>query len=152
MRYYVFGIDDRMYGPEDIAVIESWAKEGRVGSDTRLRNADTGEEITYGQLVGAFRAPPVFATPNMTAQTDLAASAERAANGYFVWALIDSLGGIILVYFLHGFGLIFAGYGVYNGYMAYKSGHKYGLPVFILGIVSVVAVLVGWGLRIVKVI
>lgn len=148
MRYYVFGIDERMYGPEDISVIQGWATEGRVGADTKLRNADTGEELTYGQLMGAFKGPPVAFTPQATAQADLAAAANRAANGYFVWALIDSFGALLFFFVLHGFGIVFAGYGAYNGYMAYKAGHKYGVVALALGIVSVIAVAAGWILRI----
>jgi len=149
MRFYVFGIDDRMYGPEDISVIQGWAQEGRVGSDTRLRNADTGDETTFGQLMGAFKGPPVVPQVVQPA-VDMAAAASRAATGYFTWSLIDSAAGIIGFYFLHFMGVIFAGYGAYNGYMAYKAGHRFGLAAFIFGIVAVIAVLVGWVLRLNK--
>ena len=158
MSFYVFGSDEKMYGPVDVPTMQSWAREGRLSSETKLRNAESGEETTWALIDPAGPPPPVVASDGYSAVSPyprtgyatapMTAPSGNAGNGYFTWALIDSIGAIVLFFFLHGFGLIFAAYGVYNGYKAFASGHKLGWLALGMGIVSVIAVGLGWLLRI----
>lgn len=48
---------------------------------------------------------------------------------------------------LHGLGLVFGIYAVIYGFQAHSSGHKYGTVALVVSPVSMVAILIGWGLR-----
>jgi len=48
MRYFVVGMDGKTYGPVDIQTLRAWIREGRVRSDTELREEEGTVHIRAG--------------------------------------------------------------------------------------------------------
>jgi hypothetical protein len=50
LTYYVLAVDGKTYGPVDAEGLKRWVEEGRIVPTTRLREADSGREVTAGGL------------------------------------------------------------------------------------------------------
>jgi hypothetical protein len=69
-------------------------------------------------------------------------------NRYFWNSIIRSFLALIFFFVLGGIGLVFSGYAVYFGYQAMQQDHKLGKVAFGISVVVLVAVIIGWALRI----
>lgn len=60
MTYYVIGGDGQRYGPEGIATLQTWVREGRIIHSTTLIEAVTGRTLRAAELpaLQMFLAPP----------------------------------------------------------------------------------------------
>jgi hypothetical protein len=64
-----------------------------------------------------------------------------------MWAILRSVLAIVFFYFLHGIGLIFAIYGVIYAFRGVSKGHKLAWLAVGISIAALIAVIVGWVLR-----
>ncbi len=65
-----------------------------------------------------------------------------------LWAIIRSVLAVVFFFYLHGIGLIFAIFGVVYAFRGVSKGHKLGWLAVGISVLALVAVVVGWALRI----
>jgi hypothetical protein len=151
MEYMVTGADGKEYGPTDIATLKRWVAEGRITTQTSIRDFHTGQVMQAGQHAELFPQPSQAAAPphvdyyRAPSTSNTPKSAE--GNGALWGVIFRSVLGVVLFFVMHGIGVIFSGYAMYYAVQLKSSGSKHGtIALFIAG-VSLAAVLVGWGLR-----
>lgn len=52
MHYFVLAEDGQKYGPADVATLNQWAQQGRVGVATMLEDAATGQQLLATNVAG----------------------------------------------------------------------------------------------------
>jgi hypothetical protein len=52
--FYCYGIDGVKYGPCDLETLRLWVSENRLTPETKLEDAQTGQEIVAGNVPGLF--------------------------------------------------------------------------------------------------
>ena len=164
LEYFVISPQGQEYGPADIAVLQQWIAESRIGPDTLLRPASGGATVAAGLVPGLFppsasNVPPPIAPGTGAAsyaaypQADYSQAPQYAAPksndgmGVIWGVIIRSALGVVLFFAFHGFGVVFSGYALYYAFQAKQSGHRYGNVALAIAGASTVAVVVGWILR-----
>ncbi len=152
MQYYVRGTDGQEYGPVGIDQMKQWVLENRIYPDTQLRDYQTNEIKPARIVPGLFpNLPPVQQIPG-TYGAPAPGTYQKPYQGQddigpLVGVIIRSVLAIVLFFFLHGFGLVFAGYALFHSIRIAQSGSKYGVASIVIASIALVAVGVGWLLR-----
>lgn len=157
MDYFVVGPDGTEYGPANLSTLTTWAEQGRVLPSTMLKVAATGEIVAASSVEGIFQQAPQPAYNPPPRVQPIAPTAGYAAPTYkpsvddgkseLIGSIIRSVLAIFFFFFLHGIGLVFAGYGLYYGIQAKAKGHKLGTVALGISAVTFVVVAIGWALR-----
>jgi hypothetical protein len=160
--------DGQAYGPASVESLSQWAKENRIGPDTTLKDFATGRTMPASAVPGIFPdapvssagVPPQLATAPGAPQTQTDWSKPPAPyvrpamgqpslkqdNGTSdIWgALIRSVLALVLFFFLHTIGLVFAIYGVMAAVRALQKGHKFGVAAVVISAAALVAIGIGY--------
>lgn len=157
MNYFVIGPDGAQYGPADVQTLRSWAEQNRLGPQTQLRDAATGQIVIANSVPGIFAAPPapgpaapgLYSAPpapvNYPRQTMAAPS--NAGDGAFWGSIIRSVAALVFFFLLHGLGVIFAGYALYYAVQCKQHGNSKGGIAIGVAVFSLVVIIIGWVLR-----
>lgn len=151
MQYMVTGVDGKEYGPTDVATLRTWVSENRLAPHTQLRDFNTGQTLAASAVPGLFpersNVPPAAsAYPRGTTGTGYAPAADPG-GGAFAGVVLRSVVGVVLFFVLHGIGLIVAGTGLITAFQLQSRGSKWGVPALAISALSVVAIGIGWALR-----
>lgn len=149
----VTGMDGKEYGPTDLDTLKTWANENRLAPHTMLRDFNSGQTLPASAVPGLFPSPgtvPPAASPYprtgvSTGFTPAPASDE--GGGAFAGVVLRAIGGVVLFFVLHGIGLIVAGSGLITAFGLQSRGSKWGIPALAISGLSVVAIGIGWALR-----
>lgn len=157
----VLAPDGKEYGPASIDTLKEWAADNRLAPGSQLRDFHTGQVVTAASVREIFPpkavetvAPPP--TAGEWAQPPSASNYTRPMPNYVtedngmgdVWGALARSGLAILFFFvLHGFGIVFAGYGVYYAIQAQAKGHKLGWLALVIAGVTFLVIGVGWLFR-----
>lgn len=157
MDYFVVGPDGTEYGPANLSALTTWAEQGRVLPSTMLKVAATGEFVVASSVEGIFPQEsqraihPSPVVPARELGADYAAPTYKPSvddgKSELIGSIIRSVLAIFFFFFLHGIGLVFAGYGLYYGIQAKAKGHKLGTVALGISAVTFVVVAIGWALR-----
>lgn len=79
MRYYVVWPNGQRFGPADLATLNQWARENRIGPSTTLAEEGTGRTFPANQLPGLDLTP--LNPSSFTSQYDPALSPYRVGYG-----------------------------------------------------------------------
>jgi hypothetical protein len=174
MEYMVLAADGKEYGPASVETLKEWIADNRLDGSTSLRDVQTGETVKASDVPGLFSTPPMTASarpaptpgpppasipqpPAGTWSQPPAPSYPRA--GYTVPGRVDGGSGdiwraviyavlaFVFVFFLNGIGVIFAIYGIMAAFRAKQKGHKLAPVAIVISIVGLVAVAIGWMIR-----
>jgi hypothetical protein len=160
MQYLVVGPDGKEYGPASVDTLKQWAGENRLMPNTQLRDFNTGQIVLASSLTEVF--PPIVDVTTAPAvaqwpQAPPPANYAHPGSTQFVdadtgmgdiWgAIIRSVLAIVFFFVFHGIGIIFAGYGLYYAFQAQGKGHRYGWVAIVISSVTLVAIGIGWLLR-----
>jgi hypothetical protein len=151
MEYMVEGADGNQYGPVNVDAMKEWVTQGRINAQTTVTEFASGTKMTAGSVPGLFpsaaqsavqspfRTPmPVTAPGPMTSD---------AGKSELIGSIVRSVLAVVLFFFLHGLGLIFAGYAVFYAIQCQAKGNKYGVIAIVISVVALAAVGVGWLMR-----
>ena len=141
--------DGKEYGPASADTLKLWAADSRISPSSRVREALSGQVVVAGTIAGLFPAPPgqppmqapVFASP---AQSSAPVSENWSGLGYVLFRCALA---IFLFFFLHGIGLLIAGSAMFSAVRLQSSGSKYGLPAIVVSGITLLALGIGWLLR-----
>lgn len=141
MQYLLQMPDGKEYGPTDVNGLRQWAAENRLKPDDRIRDVLSAQTLFAREIQGVFSGPvaPYRPTPS--------SNIESADFGPLLGVLWRSAAGIVLFFWLHGLGLIFAGYALFYAIRAQMDGNKYGIVAILIATASLAAVGVGWMMR-----
>lgn len=153
MQYMVTGLDGKEYGPTDLATLKTWVAENRLAPTTVLRDFNTGQTMAASAVPGLFAQPDpnvppraaAYARPGTTYAP--AATSSSEGGGTFAWIVVRSILGALLFFVLHGIGLLVAGSSLYSAFQLHGRGSKWGIPALAISGLAVVAVGVGWAIR-----
>jgi len=135
--YFVVGDDGKEYGPATFEQLQAWAAENRVLPETKIKSFQTGVIQPASAIPGLFAAvAPPPATPvsgnwqnppnaNTYYQRPTTAAPSNEGNGDIIGAIVRSALAIVFFFVLHGFGVFFAGYGLYYAIQAKSKGHRH---------------------------
>lgn len=154
----VQGSDGNEYGPVDVITMKSWVTEGRINQQTQVRDFSTGMTMEAGRIDGLFQptatpSSPIQPMPSMHQQSvpysayPQMSHAEDPGKAELVGVIWRSAVAVVLFFFLHGIGLIFAGYAVYFAIQCKSKGSKYGTLALIIAGLAFAAVAFGWIIR-----
>ena len=150
MQYFVLGADGKEYGPVGVDEIKEWAQDNRVAPHTQLKSFETGQTMPASSVPGLFAGAPNMAAPPQATPyprpQDYVAPGDDG-KGELIGAIWRSAAALILFFWLHGIGLIFAGYALYYAFQANSLGHRYGKVGLGIAGASFLAVLIGWIIR-----
>ncbi len=175
MDYLVVGPDGQEYGPANLDTLKQWVTENRLGPQSMLKDFQTGQMVAASAVPGLFPAP-VMAPPGpggnpMSAGPAGAPAGQNWAQppNYYqrgpaqgqAWAqrggdsgttdLLVSIAwaalAIVLFFALHGIGVIVGVYGVMRAFRAQQKGHRLGFVAIAISVVALVAVIIGWVMR-----
>ncbi len=161
MQYLVLAADGKEYGPASIDTLKQWIVEERLAPNSQLRDFTTGQLVLASSVADLFPPQPASsATPPPMTQWSQAPSTANYVRPALpgsthgdtgmgdVWgAIIRSGLAIVFFFFLHGIGIIFAGYGLYYAIQAQAKGHRLGWVAVVISSVTIVAIGIGWLLR-----
>jgi hypothetical protein len=71
----------------------------------------------------------------------------QEGSGALWGSLIRSALAVVFFFALRGIGLVFALYAVFYGYKAMSEGHRFGVPAFVISLLALAAVGIGWFIR-----
>jgi hypothetical protein len=144
MDYLVIGEDGTEYGPASVSTLSDWVKEGRIASNTRLKDFQSGLEMAAGALPQLF--PPVNLPPQLslpsnqpaanpyasppspyprTAPTAGSKSRDPGSSDVW-WAIGRSSLAIVIALLLPTAGVITAAYSIFYAVRANQAGHRLG--------------------------
>ena len=153
MQYMVTGVDGKEYGPSDVSTLKLWVAENRLAPHTMLREFNTGQQMTAGSVPELFPpaaptagVPPVGA-PYPRAGYQTAPDSSNYGGAAFAWIVIRSVLAIAFFFVFKGLGLIIAAYTVVRAVRLNSTGSKFGIPALVISILALVAVGIGWALR-----
>lgn len=158
MDYMVTGADGKDYGPVTFAELQEWKNQERIGPDTRVRNFHTGQVLMASAVPGLFGAAPISAP--MSAPVDWSqppapstynphaySTAQGDGKKELLYSILRSVLAVVFFFVLHGIGLIFGVYAVIYAFQCHSKGNKYGLLAIGISIAALIAVAIGWMLR-----
>ncbi|GEM_PF-2891831 len=153
VQYLMTGVDGKEYGPVDVQTLKAWAGEGRVAPHTTLRDFNSGQTMVASSVPGLFsdspNVPPIgagYPRSGVPAGSAVNRSSDEG-GGAFAGVVIRSILGAVLFFVLHGIGLIVAGSGLITAFQLKSNGSKWGVPALAISALSVVAIGIGWALR-----
>ncbi|MCB0825619.1 MAG: hypothetical protein KDC26_05480 [Armatimonadetes bacterium] len=161
MKYFVVMPDGQEFGPADMDTLTTWKNEGRINPTTTLKSVDNGAILPASQLTQLFPASvaPAAAAPMQTPSHSMHTPPMTTHNAnpgknltedspmVLLGVLWRPIAAVVLFFVLHGVGIAFAGYGMYYAIQLKQSGSKYGTFAIIFAAVALVAVGVGWLMR-----
>ena len=155
MEYMVIGADGKEYGPSSFETLKQWVAESRVLPTTSLRNFSTGQVMRASDVVGLFEAPVVPPASSANVPPTMAYYPRQSTPQMAVddgqkdimGAIFRSVLALVFFFFLHGIGLVFAGYSVYYAMRAQQKGHKYGVVALAISIGTLVLIIAGYALK-----
>lgn len=152
MTYYVHASDGNKYGPAEIADLQGWVTDGRIGPDTLLERESDGVKgaarfipgLTFASAVPApavvSAAPPVAAAspyPREWNQAPTGPLVDPDARSTAIKAIAWGVGAIALGFFI-AFGAFFCGItAIQQGASANSRGEKLGWVGIALGVVAI---------------
>lgn len=110
MNYYVIGGDGQQYGPESMATLVQWAREGRLVASTVLIEEASGRRVLAGDLPGLSQNLPKVAARTYyvpTATLNYAHDLPEGMPGHRSRIVAGVLG------------ILFGGFGVHRFYLGY---------------------------------
>jgi hypothetical protein len=164
MEYMVIGPDGAEYGPANVDTLRSWVGEGRLTSDSQLKNFATGQIMAANTVPGLFATMPPQAAPAAAAPyahvpppTGSAAYPRTTGNGgHFdsiessgvFWGIVARCAAALVLFFVfHGIGMVFAVYAMVYAFQLKSAGSKYGVIALVLASITLAAVAIGWIMR-----
>ncbi|MFM9873819.1 MAG: hypothetical protein ACKVQS_10190 [Fimbriimonadaceae bacterium] len=157
MEYMVIGPDGAEYGPANVDTLKVWVSEGRLTADSQLKNFATGQMMVANSVPGLFAAvPSEVPYAHVPPPTAPAAYPRTTGNGFFdsiessgvFWGIVARCAAALILFFVfHGLGMIFAIYAMVYAVQLKSAGSKYGVIALILAGITLVAVGIGWILR-----
>lgn len=156
MEYVVTGPDGIEYGPVTVDVLKTWAAEDRVRPNSMVRDFHTGQTMRASQIAGLFSTVSPTANPYSTSMPPVQHQPMTYAtptphvesgNGEFWGSIVRSVLAVAVFFFLHGLGLVFAGYAMFYAIQAKSHGNRYGVLAIVVASVALLIVIVGWLLR-----
>lgn len=170
MRYFVVS-QNGLFGPADAVQIAQWAREGRVGADTVLREESTGKELAASSLPGiafnTFQQIPggvVVPAPSPSSMTSVNNSQPIPPNivsnyrrpdyepPLFLDSVVDGKRELLysfllavgapIIALIHIYGIFMALGGVYCAVIAIRRGRNLAFLSLILSLVAIPAALI----------
>lgn len=155
----VIGPDGQEYGPANLSTLKQWVGEGRLQAESQLKNNSSGAIVSARDVPGLFDvsappqvsggyAPPMTAAYPRDAGVYPAAAPQEAHWGWGFWKVIlGSLAGLVLFFVFGGFGIIFAGYSIYDAVRLKAVSAQSGIVALVISIGATALILVGLVLR-----
>jgi len=169
MRYFVV-TQTGLFGPADAVQVAAWAREGRIGADSVLREESSGRELRAGDLPGivfnSFQQTPVggvVVTPAPAPRSGgpprpippqivsnyrrpdyeppLFLASEVDGRRELLYSFLLAIGAPIIA-LIHIYGIFMALGGVYCAVIAIKRGRNLAIVSLILSIVAIPAALI----------
>ena len=82
MPFYVIGNDGSKFGPAEVETLSQWAKEGRLGRETMVENAENGAQARARDIPGVrFPSTAVMEGTNDAVLKDPSQAPKRASGG-----------------------------------------------------------------------
>jgi hypothetical protein len=154
MQYMVTGSDGIEYGPVDEDTLKSWAGEGRVVPNTKVRDV-MSQQVFRATDVSALRgilpepaavAPPTNyqLPPAMSSgyPRDMGFSTPMGRSRTRLWGMIFwVVVGLLLAIFTGGKGFIIAAFSLYDAYRAHDEGDNNSIACIIIGVVGAILII-----------
>lgn len=139
MTYFVIAEDGTEFGPADIQLLAEWANDNRLSSNSRLRDAVTGEVLIAGSVPGIFPAKPYediqfnqndgvkeMADGGIYIPRDaLNVMRETSEKRLFIWNAAWTALAVALAIWLPGSGLIIMAFATYDTYRLVNARSRY---------------------------
>jgi len=152
MEYMVIGADGKEYGPIDFSTLAQWAKDDRVRPNSMVKEFATGRTIQAAEVPGLFvpaasgpQSAPYF-RPNTSAPMPQYTTPVQVNTGALVWAFVDSVLAVAMVFFFNGYGIVFAIFGIVNAFRAKAEGHRLAPVAIVCSFIATILVIVGWAM------
>lgn len=152
MEYFVLAQDGKEYGPASFDTLKQWASDGRLQPQTQLRDSLSGQIVPASTVNGIFTTPtapsPYANAPDFSQVKSYQANyLQKESVGPLMNVIVRCVLAIVFFFFLHGIGLVFAGYAMYYAVRLNSNGSKYGVPAMVVAGITLLALGVGWFLR-----
>ena len=170
MDYMVLAHDGKEYGPASVATLKQWVAENRLEPASRLRDFQTGQIVLASSVQEVFptAVPAATATATMPPPAGQPGPWSNPPSPYTrapmpyggvytgssnsgagdIWgSIFRSVLAIVFFFFRPGIGLFFAGYGVYYAIRAQSNGHKYAWVAILISSITLIAIVLGWVVR-----
>lgn len=152
-KYWVIGPDGRKYGPADLAKLQQWASEGRIGPNTMLEDFLSGQFIRASALPGLVLGPAQTANPWAQApgspyprQPSGYYAPSTAASNDLTWAWVLSVLGFLCCVPLCFVGLYYADRAKKAGVPGAQAAFIVALVLSILGLLFWIVNIVAFGM------
>lgn len=139
----------------DLPTLAEWAKADRVRPNTMLKEFATGRPVPASTVPGLFQpmAAPIQPAAQGWSQAPsyynrpAAAPIRSGDHSAVIWSIGYAVLAVVMFFALGGLGVIFGVYGVINAFRSKANGHAAAPVAIVISIVALVAVLIGWGIR-----